>query len=302
VYLCSACQEDPKRVLDHLLEEARDGHQELATIEDYTLLRELGRGGMGAVFLARHRRTGEQVAIKLMMPKSGVDTRAAARFLREVDLARRLRHPRIAAVYESGCSHGVFFFTVEYCAGGDLSQLVENAGGRLAPETVVPLAIQALEALEYAHDTGIVHRDLSPHNILLTGNPPTTVKLCDFGLAKAFDEAGLSGLTRTGTTAGKPYFMPRQQVVNFRHARPDVDVWALAACLYHALTGYYPRDFPIFKDPWQVVLQTNPVPIRKRDPTVPPPLAAAIDEALREPSDRPGQTAAQFRQALDKVC
>ncbi|MFD0578563.1 protein kinase domain-containing protein [Dactylosporangium darangshiense] len=96
------------------------------------------------------------------------------------------------------------------------------ARGRLGVDEAVPLILQALDGLEHAHGQGVVHRDLTPHNILLAADG--TVKVADFGLAKAFDQAGLSGLTRTGTAAGKPYFMPYQQVVNFRHARPAVDV------------------------------------------------------------------------------
>jgi serine/threonine protein kinase len=124
------------------------------------------------------------------------------------------------------------------------------------------------------------------------------VKLADFGLAKAFDQAGLSGLTRTGTAAGKPYFMPYQQVVNFLHARPAVDVWALAACLYHLLTGVYPRDFDGGQDPWQVVLQTDPVPLQRRRPDVPRPLAEVVDAALRDRPEIGFATVADLRRAL----
>jgi serine/threonine protein kinase len=145
-----------------------------------------------------------------------------------------------------------------------------------------------------------VHRDLSPHNILLdeTDGAPSTAKVADFGLAKAFDQAGLSGLTRTGVAAGKPWFVPRQQVINFRDASPAVDVWATAACLYHALTAEYPRDFPRGKDPWQVILQTEPVPIRQREPGISPALAEVIDTALREQPAIGFATAAEFREAL----
>ncbi|MEV0400433.1 protein kinase [Actinoallomurus sp. NPDC050550] len=157
-----------------------------------------------------------------------------------------------------------------------------------------------MDGLAHAHDQGVVHRDLSPSNILLgEGHDGTTVaKVGDFGLAKAFDQAGLSGLTRTGSTAGKPWYMPRQQVINFRNASPAVDVWALAACLYHALCGRHPRDFPRGKDPWQTVLQTPATPIRRRDPNIPPALAELIDHALQERPVIGFQTAHEFRAAL----
>jgi serine/threonine protein kinase len=145
----------------------------------------------------------------------------------------------------------------------------------------------------------VVHRDLTPHNILLGETDGSIVaKVGDFGLAKAFDQAGLSGLTRTGATAGKPWYLPRRQVIDFKNVTPAVDVWALAACLYHVLTGAYPRDFPRGKDPWQVILQIAPVPIRRREPGIPPALAEVIDEALRENPKSAFHTADELRRAL----
>jgi serine/threonine protein kinase len=123
-------------------------------------------------------------------------------------------------------------------------------------------------------------------------------KVGDFGLGKAFDQAGLSGLTRTGAKAGKPWYMARQQVVNFKDVPKAVDVWALAACLYRCLTGTYVRDFPEDVDQWQVILYSSPVPIRDRDPTIPRALAEVIDEALREQPEIGFSTPAAFRDAL----
>ena len=122
--------------------------------------------------------------------------------------------------------------------------------------------------------------------------------MADFGLAKAFDAAGLSGQTRTGSVAGTPVFMPRQQVINFKYAKPDVDVWAMAATLYHILTGQFPRDFVRGKDPWQTVLQTDPVPIRKRDASIPQKLADVLDLALADKKGLHFKTATDFKRAL----
>ena len=98
-------------------------------------------------------------------------------------------------------------------------------------------------------------------------------KLGDYGLAKAFDMAGLSGHTCPGEVAGTPQFMPRQQVLGFKEMRPEADVWAMAATFYNMLTGCYPRDFPDGRDPWPVILETAAVPIRQRNPAIPPRLA-----------------------------
>lgn len=298
-YVCADCQDDPRRLAARLIEQARAGDPGLAALRDLTVERELGRGGMGAVYLARDIRSGRPLALKLMLPKVAARDQAGRQFLREIEVTKDLRHPHIALLHDYGGAHGVYFFTVEYCAAGSLDRFVKRHGGRLLARQAVPLARQVLDGLGYAHARGVVHRDLSPQNILLAEQDGALVaKACDFGLAKEFDQAGLSGLTRTGAAAGKPWFMPRRQVVNFKHARPEVDVWALAATLYWTLTGQPPRHFPPHKDPWQVVLQDDPIPVREREPSIPRPLAAVIDEALREGPPAGFTTAGQLRQAL----
>lgn len=180
------------------------------------------------------------------------------------------------------------------------------------------IVFQALEGLHYAHNAeapnvkladgsyglgkGLVHRDIKPANIFLSGAGSSQVaKLADFGLAKAFDIAGLSGLTRTGKIGGTPLFMPRQQVLNFKYAKPDVDVWAVAATLYFMITGMIVRDFVQGKDVWQNIIQCDPVPIRKRKAALPKKLADVIDFALVEKPMIGFKTAAEFKQALQKA-
>jgi hypothetical protein len=300
-YVCAGCQAEPGAVLRLLLDLAHSGaRQELAPISGYAILRELGRGGMGAVYLARHETTGDEVALKVMLPKVAASADARSRFLREAAFTKALRHRNIAALYDVGFADGTFYFTIEYCAGGSLDTYLERRGGSLPAGEAVALAAQVLDGLEYAHGQGVVHRDLSPSNILLTNSADgaMTAKVSDFGLAKAFDQAGLSGLTRTGTVAGKPLCVPRQQVINFRQVTPAADVWALAACLYRCLSGDYPRDFPSGKDPWLIVLQASPVPIRQRKPGIPGSLADVIDKALREQPEIGFKTAADFKREL----
>ena len=153
------------------------------------------------------------------------------------------------------------FFTLEYCDGGSVDRLMVRRGGKLAIGEAVPIILQTLDGLDYAHNAeipnvklkdgsigrgrGLVHRDLKPQNLFLCTVGGTQVaKLGDYGLAKAFDMAGLSGHTYTGEVAGTPQFMPRQQVLRFKDLRPEADVWAIAAALYNMLTGRFPRDFP----------------------------------------------------------
>jgi eukaryotic-like serine/threonine-protein kinase len=275
---------------------------ELASLADYELDQELGRGGMGQVFLARHKATGGTFALKVMLPRTASDAHSRTVFLREIALARSLSHPHVVAMHEYGLSEGKFFFTLDYCELGNLNDWMQNRHRSATPGEAIAITLQVLQGLEYLSQvpvsvrlkdgseqaaTGLVHRDLSPQNILLTqrANGKLTAKIADVGLGKAFETAGLSGLTLTGHASGKPIFMPRQQVVDYKFATPEVDVWAAAATLYFLLTGYYPRDFPPRCDPWKVVLSDAPIPIRERDAQVPALLAEVIDRALR---DQPG--------------
>ena len=228
-----------------------------------------------------------------------------------------LSHPNVVQMRDYGCSEGTFFFTMEFCDQGDIDSLMEKRGRTLDIDEATGILFEVLDGLEYAHNVkvlsklrsgetkeirGLVHRDLKPSNIFLKSeNGSSVAKVADYGLAKAFDTAGLSGQTRTGTATGTPVFMPRQQVVNFKYAKPDVDVWAAAASLYHMLTRRFPRDFKPGKDPWQTVLQTKPVSIRERDSSVPKRLADVIDQALDDSGKLNFKTAAEFKKALQKA-
>lgn len=286
--------------------------EEAERIAGYTVLSELGRGGMGAVYLAEGD-SGQRVALKVMLARAASSETSRARFLREIRIGARLDHPNIVAFQGSGHTRDAFYFTSEYCAGGSLADLARHR--RLTPAEAVRLTAEALSGLDYAHRLNVVHRDLSPGNILLAVRPGAArpgadstaalgdvrglvAKVSDFGLAKAFDEAGLSGLTGKDTVAGKARYVPRQQVLDFKNATPAGDVWAVAACLYEALTGASPRFFPLGKDPWQVVLAEPAIAVRKRDPSVPERLAAVIDQALSERPKIGFQSAAAFRDAL----
>jgi serine/threonine-protein kinase len=314
-YICFECQKDAIQILKGILAGAKAGARDLEAIRGYAIEHELGRGGMGLVWLARNQSSGELVALKVMLPQVAADERAKRSFLREVENTRALKHRNIVELRESGCSGGTFFFTLEYCEKGTVNQLMKDRGGKVPVKEAVAIICDVLNGLEYAHHAtipnvklkdgtyaeghGLTHRDLSPQNILLTeAGGVATAKIADFGLSRAFDLSGLSGFTRTGTAAGKPWFMARQQVTGYKHAGPEVDVWAAAACLYTMLTGIYPRDFPRGKDVWQTVLDTKAIAIRQRDPSIPRPLAMVIDEALIDQPAIVFKTASALRDAL----
>lgn len=322
-FVCAQCKANPQGIVSRLLEHARSVQREeddrgLVAIRGYRILKELGTGRMGAVYLAHHEETGKQVALKVMLPQVAFQRNARDHFLREGENTKALVHPNVVRFWESGCAEGTFFFTLEFCDGGSLDQWIKASGGRLAVEEATAIGLQALDGLEYAHHAeipyvklasgsvgrgyGLVHRDLKPHNIFHSGSGKSRiVKIGDFGLAKAFDLAGLSGQTATGSAAGTPYFMPRQQVINFKLAKPEVDVWALAATLYFMLTGSVPRRFARDQDRWFTVLETSAVPIRDRNPSIPKRLAEVIDRALIDKPEIPFKSAAEFKRALEGV-
>ena len=153
----------------------------------------------------------------------------------------------------------------------------------------------------FAKGRGLIHRDLKPGNIFLANvGGKQVAKIGDYGLAKAFNQAGLAGLsslTLSGNAVGTPYFMPRQQVLDYKYAQPEVDVWAVAACLYVMITGYSPRNF-VGLDPFRAVLDNDVVPIRDRTSSIPQPLATVIDRALINNPEIYYSSAADFKQAL----
>ena len=285
--VCARCRADRDEAIAALLARLVAGKVELPAIEGYELDEEIGRGGQGVVYKARHRDSGELVAVKMMLAKVAVNERSRAMFEREIAGVQALEHPHVVAFRESGKAGPAWFFTSEYCAGGSADDLVTKRGP-LPPETAVPIVLQALDGLAHAHtvalpdgSVGLVHRDIKPSNILLARNGTDVVaKLADFGLSKAFDKAGLSGMTMSGTIGGTVPFMARPQVVSFKYAKPEVDVWSMAATLYWMLTGRYARHFPEDQDPIRVILDTSAIPIRKRNPKIPKRLAEVIDEAL----------------------
>ncbi len=283
-------------MLVELESSSRTGPQ--ASVGGYALGPMLGRGGMGVVHLATRLSDGATVALKLMKPEAAVDAHAREVFDREIAITESLRHPNVVTLFEHGAHGDSFYFAMEYCAGGSLSGALLQRATPLEPALATRVALQALEGLSFAHDKGFIHRDIKPENILLADPDMSLVKLTDFGLAKSFQQAGLSGMTATGFAAGTLQFMPREQLTNFRLLRPASDVWSMGATLYYMLTLRYARDFRSGKDPLAVVLGGNVVPIRDRDEDIPDALAAVVDRAVDDDLLRRYPTATEFRNAL----
>jgi len=249
----------------------------LLEIPGFVADKELGRGGFGAVYQARRKKDGAQVAIKVMLSQADATEDAVQRFKREMEVNRQLDHPNIVRFIESGSHKGAFYFVMELCDGGSLMDLYNKNRGPLTPEQLIPHALKSLEGLAFAHSKGFVHRDLKPGNILVHKG---VARVADFGMSKSFQMAGLSGMSITGNAAGTPVFMPPEQIINFKYVKPVSDVFSMGATMYYLLTGAFPFDFPAKRDPMDVILNDDVVPIRKRLAAIPKHLAAAIDRAV----------------------
>src|SRR6187551_3777203 len=202
----------------------------------YALERELGRGGMATVWLAQDLRHDRPVALKLLHPELAA-TLGPERFQREIRLAARLQHPHILTVLDSGNAGGRLWFTMPYIDG-------ESVRNRLTRERQLPvddalrIAIEAAQALQYAHDQGVVHRDIKPENLLLTRDGNTLV--ADFGIARALGAVGDDRLTETGLAIGTPAYMSPEQAAGDKGLDARTDVYSLAAVLYEMLAGEAP--------------------------------------------------------------
>jgi pSer/pThr/pTyr-binding forkhead associated (FHA) protein len=278
--------------------EKDSGAPELPRIPAVEITRCVGRGGFGAVYLGRRTQGAEVVAVKTLLAQVAVDEATREGFQREIRVLSSLVHPHIVRFYEQGSIGELFYFVMEYCDGGSVYQEMRKGGGRLPMEIAIRRTLDSLEGLACAHEMGIIHRDVKPHNLLLSG---TSTKVSDFGLAKSFEGAGLSGMTLTGCAAGSPDYMPREQVTDYREVKPSSDVWSMAASFYEMLTGRPPRGKLKGEDPVVAVLQTPVVPILDVEPAVPKPLAKVLGKALENKPGSRFRNAGEFRDALLKV-
>jgi serine/threonine-protein kinase len=217
-------------------------HEELQTVlgERYELGRELGRGGMATVYLARDTRADRQVAVKVLHPDLGMAL-GPERFRREIDIVARLSHPNILTIEDFGGAGGALFYVMPYLTGETLAARMRREG-MLPVEEAVRITCQVARALDYAHRQGIVHRDVKPDNILFENGQAL---LADFGIARAINESGAEQrLTQTGLMLGTPVYMSPEQAVAERAIDGRSDVYSLGCVLYEMLAGHPPFTGP----------------------------------------------------------
>ena len=302
--------EEMDKILGELLMAILGGKQERpvgpSPVEGFDKIALLGKGGMGEVWKVRENKTGKLYALKTMLPQIAGDKKARDMFLREAKLTEFLDHENVVRTYKTGFSNNVYYILMDICEGGSVDDLMKRYGGKLSLNLATFIILQALEGLEYVHNVpvqaeivkrglfggrreklmdakGLVHRDFKPGNIFLMDKSDHPVaKVADFGMAKAFQAAGFSTMSSEGMVKGTVPFMPRQQALDCRFAKPEVDVWAAAASYYYMLTGQFPKNFRQGVNMWQILVTESATPIRQRDPSVPERLAQVIDRALVE--------------------
>jgi eukaryotic-like serine/threonine-protein kinase len=247
---------------------------------DYELISEIARGGMGVVYRARQVSLNRPVALKMILAGNLAGSDDVKRFHIEAEAAANLDHPGIVPIYEIGEHDGQHFFSMGFVEGTGLAAKVSD--GPLPPREAAELTKQVAEAMHYAHDKGVIHRDLKPGNVLLDsqGRP----KVTDFGLAKKLQ--GDSGLTQTGQVMGTPSYMPPEQAEG-KEVGPLADVYSLGALLYCLLTGRPPFQASSPMDTLMQVLEREPVPPRQLNPSAPRDLETICLKCLaKEPGKR----------------
>jgi serine/threonine-protein kinase len=258
----------------------------------YDIDRELGKGGMATVFLARDIRHDREVAIKVLHPELSASI-GAERFEREIKLAAKLQHPNILGLYDSGAADGLLYYVMPFIKGEALRDRLDREG-QLPIDDAVQIALEVAEALGHAHAAGIVHRDIKPENVLISGGH---AMVADFGIARAASEGAAQKLTQTGMAVGTPVYMSPEQSVG-DPVGPTSDLYSLGCMLYEMLAG----EPPFTAKNAQALMARHAmeaVPsVRIVRNTVPEEVEDTIFAAMAKvPADRP-QTAAQFMEML----
>jgi hypothetical protein len=258
----------------------------------YTIDRELGHGGMGAVYLARDEQLGERVALKVVTASMANDPAAAAeRFRREVATARKVTHPNVIRIHDLLEDNGVLLLSMEYVEGMTLATYLSRVSQIRVDEARLIL-MQICDGLSAAHAAGVIHRDLKPGNVLLDGEK--RVKVIDFGLAKS---SFFAGMTATGLILGTPEYMAPEQVRGLP-CDARTDIYSLGALAYHLFTGRPPfsGETPIAVGFAHVT--DTAIPAKKLRPELPDSVDAALQKALEKDPNKRFIDIAEFKNAI----
>ncbi len=267
-----------------------------ALADRYTIEGKLGEGGMATVYLAEDLKHHRKVALKVLEPELAA-TVGAERFLREIELAARLQHPNILPVHDSGEAGGFVFYVMPYVEGESLRDRLER--GALPIPDAVRILVEVADALSHAHAHGVVHRDIKPDNVLLSGRHALVV---DFGVAKAVrGPAGVGVRTGTGVALGTPAYMAPEQAIAGAEQDHRVDIYALGVLGYELLAGRGPFTATTTEELLAAHVTAVPEPVETYRPEVSPGLSQVVMRCLaKRPGDR-WQTAEEVRAQLEPL-
>ena len=272
-------------------------HVERVLASTYELDREIGRGGMGIVYKAKDRRLKRLVAIKVLPPELAFRAEIRTRFLREAETAAQLSHPNIVPIYSVDERDGIVYFVMALVEGENLAVRL-HAHGALSPGEARRILLEVAHALAYAHERGVVHRDIKPDNILLQSGDGR-VLVTDFGIARAVTEGADSRLTATGMAIGTPAHMSPEQSTGDRQIDGRSDLYSLGVVGYQMLTGDPPFEAPSTPALLVKHLSERPEPIISRRRGVPPDLERAVMLLLEKDPDLRFPSAAALAAALE---
>ena len=268
----------------------------------YRIVRQVGYGGMSTVFLAEDFNLGREVAVKIFWPRPGETKDFLRRFGREARVLAQLDHPNILPVYDFGEQDGHAYLVMPYMAGGSLKDLLK-VRQVLPPAEAIRLTTEVLNALQYAHERGLIHRDIKPGNMLFKADGK--LMLCDFGLVKVFSAEGeykspFDTASETGPAiTGTPEYMPPEQING--QPSPASDIYAVGIVLYEMLTGVRPFTSNSVMSVLMKQLNEQPRPLREINPRISPQLESAVLRALDKDPSRRYQRPIDFLQALRKA-
>ena len=276
---------------------SRSGKKKVTQLGDFRLVKNLGQGGMGEVYLANQVSLDRKVALKILSKEMAKKQGFVERFVREARAMARIDHPNAVKVYAAESDKGLHYVAIEYIDGQSMQDWIDQQG-TLSVGDALHVILNCADALNHAHELNLIHRDIKPDNILV--NKKGVVKVADFGLAKALDDEDMS-MTQSGTGLGTPLYMPPEQARDAKHVDNRTDIYALGCTFYYFLTGQLPFKGDTVLKLIMAKEQGKYDSVRRLNPDVPERLELMIDKMIQKEPKHRYSTCAEMIADLDSL-